>query len=342
MRGIKSLIQKSAPGKLAGSGKFACFRARSVSTNRPVGPKLKGITKLLTKRVYSSVRPPSVGGWRGGALGGGARGAVARGLHARQRALLGPPAAAAHHGRRAEPHLLPRRPCTPYAAQASNPRLADPRQICYSHARAVPCTVDHERVGSFYNPLHRAARHREGAAAAPATTLPVRARANSRELRSAGAVGMTDDGKPHGGGSGGGSGGSAGLHQHSAAAAAVAPRRVWITGAGENARSRVLQVKAPPGEPRHSCRLGGMCPWWQGLRLGPMGGVAWAHGPGSISFLGPHYHAPYLPLHPLRPRPTRSSGTKVTIRWHSHSSTLWGSGHTHLLNRTSPPPCYSP
>tara|TARA_B100000767_G_scaffold18773_1_gene17231 strand:+ start:316 stop:1059 length:744 start_codon:yes stop_codon:yes gene_type:complete len=76
MRGIRSLLQKSAPGKLAGSGKFACFRARSASTNRPVGPKLKGITKLLTKRVYSSARPPSVAGWRGGAWqgqGGGLR-----------------------------------------------------------------------------------------------------------------------------------------------------------------------------------------------------------------------------------------------------------------------------
>ena len=76
MRGIRSLLQKSAPGKLTGSGKFACFRARSASTNRPVGPKLKGITKLLTKRVYSSVRPPSVAGWRGGAWrgkGGGLR-----------------------------------------------------------------------------------------------------------------------------------------------------------------------------------------------------------------------------------------------------------------------------
>ena len=62
----------------------------------------------------------------------------------------------------------------------------------------MPWTVDHERVGSFYNPLHRAARHRE-AAAAPAAALLVRARAGHRELRSAGAAGMADDGKPRGG-----------------------------------------------------------------------------------------------------------------------------------------------
>jgi len=75
MRGIKSLIQKSAPGKLSRSGKFACFRART-SSNRPTGPKLRGITKLLTKKLYSSATPPSTGSWRGGAWqgeGGGLR-----------------------------------------------------------------------------------------------------------------------------------------------------------------------------------------------------------------------------------------------------------------------------
>ena len=75
MRGIKSLIQKSAPGKLSRSGKFACFRARTAS-NRPTGPKLRGITKLLTKKLYSSATPPSTGSWRGGAWqgeGGGLR-----------------------------------------------------------------------------------------------------------------------------------------------------------------------------------------------------------------------------------------------------------------------------
>jgi hypothetical protein len=75
MRGVKSLIQASAPGKLARTGKFACFRARS-SKNRAVGPKLRGITKLLHRRLYSEASLPSDGGWRGGAWqgsGGGLR-----------------------------------------------------------------------------------------------------------------------------------------------------------------------------------------------------------------------------------------------------------------------------
>lgn len=75
MRGIRALIQKTAPGKLARTGKFACFRARTAS-NRPTGPKLRGITKLLTKKLFSSTTPPSNGSWRGGAwqgAGGGLR-----------------------------------------------------------------------------------------------------------------------------------------------------------------------------------------------------------------------------------------------------------------------------
>lgn len=75
MRGVRALIQKTAPGKLARSGKFACYRART-SSNRPTGPKLRGITKLLSKRLHSATTPPSDGGWRGGAWqgeGGGLR-----------------------------------------------------------------------------------------------------------------------------------------------------------------------------------------------------------------------------------------------------------------------------
>ena len=75
MRGVRALIQKTAPGKLARSGNFACYRART-SSNRPTGPKLRGITKLLSKKLYSAATPPSDGGWRGGAWqgeGGGLR-----------------------------------------------------------------------------------------------------------------------------------------------------------------------------------------------------------------------------------------------------------------------------
>jgi len=75
MRGVKALIKNTAPGKLVKSGRFACFRARTAS-NRPTGPKLRGITKLLSKRVYSSTEPPIQSSWRGGAWqgeGGGLR-----------------------------------------------------------------------------------------------------------------------------------------------------------------------------------------------------------------------------------------------------------------------------
>jgi hypothetical protein len=75
MRGVKALIKATAPGKLVKSGKFACFRARTAS-NRPTGPKLRGITKLLAQKIHSSTEPPTQSSWRGGAWqgeGGGLR-----------------------------------------------------------------------------------------------------------------------------------------------------------------------------------------------------------------------------------------------------------------------------
>ncbi len=75
MRGVKALIKSTAPGKLVKRGRFACFRARTAS-NRPTGPKLRGITKLLSQKVHSSTEPPVQSSWRGGAWqgeGGGLR-----------------------------------------------------------------------------------------------------------------------------------------------------------------------------------------------------------------------------------------------------------------------------
>lgn len=69
VRGIRSLIQKTAPGKLSRSGANACFRART-SSNRPTGPKLRGITKLLAQKLYSSATPPSSSAWRGSTWSG--------------------------------------------------------------------------------------------------------------------------------------------------------------------------------------------------------------------------------------------------------------------------------
>ena len=71
VRGVRALLKATAPGKLAKAGKFACFRARTDS-NRPTGPKLRGITKLLTS---ASTRPRRC---RARAAGAAARGPVAK------------------------------------------------------------------------------------------------------------------------------------------------------------------------------------------------------------------------------------------------------------------------
>ena len=87
VRGVRALLARTAPGKLSGSGKFKCYRARTAS-DRPTGPKLRGITKLLAQRVFSSATLPSTPAWRGGAWtgeGGGLR----RGTR-RRRAGLAP------------------------------------------------------------------------------------------------------------------------------------------------------------------------------------------------------------------------------------------------------------
>ena len=69
VRGVRALLKATAPGKLAKAGKFACFRARTDS-NRPTGPKLRGITKLLASRLYSTATLPSSGSWRGSTWAG--------------------------------------------------------------------------------------------------------------------------------------------------------------------------------------------------------------------------------------------------------------------------------
>ena len=73
VRGVRALLKRTAPGKLSKSGKYACYRARTES-NRPTGPKLRGITKLLAKRLYSSADLPTSGGAGGGWSGTAWRG----------------------------------------------------------------------------------------------------------------------------------------------------------------------------------------------------------------------------------------------------------------------------
>ena len=56
-RGVRALLKNTAPGKFV-RGKYAGYRVKS-ATGRGTGVKLRGITKLLTKKLYSSATPPS-------------------------------------------------------------------------------------------------------------------------------------------------------------------------------------------------------------------------------------------------------------------------------------------
>ena len=63
------MLLKTAPGKFS-PGKFACFRLKG-STGRATGAKMRGITKLLGARVYtSSVLQYGKAAWRGAAWKG--------------------------------------------------------------------------------------------------------------------------------------------------------------------------------------------------------------------------------------------------------------------------------
>ena len=75
MRGLKALLRRTAPGKLVKTRKYCCYRAIG-ATNRPVGPKLKGVARRIGETLWSSGEPPSKATWRGGAWqgqGGGLR-----------------------------------------------------------------------------------------------------------------------------------------------------------------------------------------------------------------------------------------------------------------------------
>lgn len=99
VRGVKTLLKSTAPGKLSKSGKFSCFRARTAS-NRPTGPRLRGITKLLCQRVHSKATLPTRSSWRGSTWsgeGGGLRRGKA--VDAQVARLAGAPARLLKHSR---------------------------------------------------------------------------------------------------------------------------------------------------------------------------------------------------------------------------------------------------
>ena len=53
VRGLKSLITKTSPGKLVKAKQYTCYRA-TTEAGRPRGPKLRGVARLLEAHVFSS------------------------------------------------------------------------------------------------------------------------------------------------------------------------------------------------------------------------------------------------------------------------------------------------
>jgi len=76
-RGVKTLLKKTAPARLVGSGKLRSFRV--LKQGKPTGARLRGLTKRLAAKVWSAGELPSAatastvrrGGWKG--EGGGLR-----------------------------------------------------------------------------------------------------------------------------------------------------------------------------------------------------------------------------------------------------------------------------
>jgi hypothetical protein len=57
-RGLKTLIKSTAPGRLVGSGRFKGFQA--TNQKQLVGQKLRGLTKLLYKKIFSNGTLPLI------------------------------------------------------------------------------------------------------------------------------------------------------------------------------------------------------------------------------------------------------------------------------------------
>ena len=75
MRGLKTLLRRTSPGKLVKAKKYTCYRAIN-GNGRPVGPKLKGVSRRIGETLWSKGELPTKTTWRGGAWkgeGGGLR-----------------------------------------------------------------------------------------------------------------------------------------------------------------------------------------------------------------------------------------------------------------------------
>jgi len=57
VRGLKSLISKTSPGKLVKARKYTCYRA-TTEAGRPRGPKLRGVARLLEAHIFSNGQLP--------------------------------------------------------------------------------------------------------------------------------------------------------------------------------------------------------------------------------------------------------------------------------------------
>tara|TARA_B110000116_G_scaffold267129_1_gene278989 strand:- start:587 stop:1369 length:783 start_codon:yes stop_codon:yes gene_type:complete len=75
VRGLKSLITKTSPGKLVKARKYTCYRA-TTEAGRPRGAKLRGVARLLEDHVFSDGELPQQtdggpSGYAGGKFWGG-------------------------------------------------------------------------------------------------------------------------------------------------------------------------------------------------------------------------------------------------------------------------------
>lgn len=78
MRGLKALLKHTTRGKLVKTRKYTAFRLLG-SSNKPVGPKLRGVSKLLTEKTWSAGVHAQVSDGRKGPAWRGADGGRRRG-----------------------------------------------------------------------------------------------------------------------------------------------------------------------------------------------------------------------------------------------------------------------
>ena len=56
---LKAALKQTSPGKLVRTKAYTAFRAIDKKSRRPVGPKLQGVARLLSEKIWSSGRMPA-------------------------------------------------------------------------------------------------------------------------------------------------------------------------------------------------------------------------------------------------------------------------------------------